>query len=87
MEAEKTSAPIDITGDGGVMKEIMQEGVGEESPVEEQEVDLNYIGTFLDGTEFVREESHDEPIQVFIGKNKKCHKISFFLKNYINYNE
>ncbi len=49
METEKNiahSAPIDCSGDGGVMKVIIPEGFGDEFPLKDQEVDITYVGTF-----------------------------------------
>jgi len=67
-------APIDILGDGGIMKLILQDGVGEITAKVDQEVDINFVGTLVDGTEFVREDSHDEPFQIFLGNDPEAVK-------------
>lgn len=42
----------DITGDGGVIKEIIKAGEGDEKPRKGMEVTVHYVGTLLDGTKF-----------------------------------
>ena len=60
-----------ITEDGKVSKVILQAGTGEETPGENQEVDVNYIGTLLqDGTEFDRNDDPEDPFQFFIGTDE-----------------
>lgn len=77
-ENKPIGPPVDVTGDGGVMKEIIQEGISEDFAQLEQEVDITFIGTLEDGTEFVKEDNVDEPFQIFLGiKYLKTH-ISFF---------
>lgn len=51
-EVEKKFQPaIDLSGDGGVLKEIYQEGEGE-CPELNNEIFAHYTGTLLDGTKF-----------------------------------
>ena len=50
-EAKELQAPVDLSGDGGVLKEIYQEGEGE-CPELNNEIFAHYTGTLLDGTKF-----------------------------------
>jgi len=43
---------IDISGDGGLLKKILQTGEGEATPQIGDEVNAHYTGTLLDGTKF-----------------------------------
>lgn len=61
---------IDISGDGGVLKEILKEGTGDETPHNGCKVSLHYTGRFLDGTEFDSSVGRDEPFEFELGKGK-----------------
>jgi len=63
------SASINCLEDGKVSKVILEEGQGEETPQEDQEVDVTYIGTLENGEEFDRNDNVDEPFQFFIGSD------------------
>jgi FK506-binding protein 4/5 len=43
---------VDITGDGGVIKEVLHESTSTETPRSGDEVTVHYNGTLLDGTKF-----------------------------------
>jgi len=59
------TSKIDITGDGKLLKEIIQEGEGE-TPKNKQYVNVHYTGTLLDGTKF--DSSIDrEPFNFLLG--------------------
>jgi len=60
-------AAINCTEDGKVTKVILKEGSGDATPTDDQEVDVTYIGTLLDGSEFDRGTDLDNPFQFFIG--------------------
>ena len=59
--------PIDISGDGGVMKIMIKEGQFDECPLKDQEVDISYIGTLEDGKEIAREDKPQYPFQMILG--------------------
>ena len=50
-ETKELQPPIDLSGDGGVLKEIYQEGEGD-CPELNNEIFAHYTGTLLDGTVF-----------------------------------
>ncbi|KAH8374241.1 hypothetical protein KR200_005149 [Drosophila serrata] len=58
---------IDLSGDGGVLKEILQEGQGTETPHTGCTVSLHYTGRLVDGTEFDSSIAR-EPFEFPLGK-------------------
>ncbi|CAG9858142.1 unnamed protein product [Phyllotreta striolata] len=66
----ETGAPMDITPnkDGGVTKEIVREGVGEEIPHPGCNVSVHYVGTLTDGTQFDSSRDRNEPFKFDLGK-------------------
>ncbi|KAH8350500.1 hypothetical protein KR067_004998 [Drosophila pandora] len=59
---------IDLSGDGGVLKEILREGTGTETPHNGCTVSLHYTGRLEDGTEFDSSLSRNEPFEFPLGK-------------------
>lgn len=59
---------LDISGDGGVLKEILKEGTGDETPNNGCRVSLHYTGRLVDGTEFDSSVGRNEPFEFELGK-------------------
>ncbi|KAJ0388677.1 hypothetical protein P43SY_011169 [Pythium insidiosum] len=64
---------IDLSGDGGVIKEIYQEGAGE-TPPEGYEIRAHYTGTLLDGTKFdsSRDRNAEFKVRVLLTMCQVC---------------
>lgn len=61
---------IDVTPnqDGGVIKQIIREGEGDEKPQTGDTVSVHYVGTLEDGTEFDSSRSKGEKFTFELGK-------------------
>lgn len=61
---------VDITKaqDGGVLKRIIKEGKGTETPNVGCQVIVHYTGTLLDGTKFDSSKDRNEPFEFQLGK-------------------
>lgn len=57
---------VDITGDGGIVKKMLNKGEGE-GPQQGQEVTVNYVGRLEDGSIFDQSADHGEPLKINIG--------------------
>ncbi|CAF0841518.1 unnamed protein product [Adineta ricciae] len=56
--------------DGGVLKEIIKEGHGDDCPGVNDRVTVHYVGTLLDGTKFDSSRDRDEKFQFNLGKSE-----------------
>lgn len=68
MADAKQSSKVDISGDGGVFKELLREGVGDEKPTNGCMVSVHYTGKLVDGTVFDSSYNSGEPIEFTVGK-------------------
>ncbi|XP_057655675.1 FK506-binding protein 59 [Diorhabda carinulata] len=64
------AVPIDISPnkDSGVLKEVIQEGTGDEYPPPGCKVSVHYTGTLTDGTKFDSSRDRNEPFTFDLGK-------------------
>lgn len=62
-----TGESIDVSGDGGVLKKILREGEGDETPKSGFTVSLHYTGTLLDGTQFDSSRPRNQPFEFNLG--------------------
>ena len=64
--------PTDITPDkdGGVIKQILRAGEGNESPVPGDKVSVHYVGTLDDETQFDSSRERGEQFEFDLGKGK-----------------
>lgn len=61
--------------DGGVLKEIVTPGVGEDTPLAGDKVKVHYIGSLTNGTKFDSSRDRDEFFEFTIGKGTELHTI------------
>ncbi|KAK2715320.1 peptidyl-prolyl cis-trans isomerase FKBP4-like isoform X2 [Artemia franciscana] len=63
---------IDITPnvDGGVLKEILREGVGDDGPFEGEQVFVHYLGQLPDGTKFDSSRDRGDKFDFVLGKGR-----------------
>ena len=62
---------MDLTGDGGVLKEILQEGEGDALPQKSDDVNVHYTGTLeKDGSKFDSSVDRQSPFSFKLGLGK-----------------
>lgn len=61
---------ITIKRDRGILKRIIREGTGNETPSAGCNVSVHYTGTFTNGTKFDSSRDRNEVFQVTLGKGK-----------------
>jgi len=66
-ETKKYIKEEDVTEDGGLIKKVIKEGEGWQTPASGAEVTVHYVGTLLDGTEFDSSRSRNTPFTFKIG--------------------
>ena len=66
VESKKQSVAVDLTGDGGIMKTILQEGSGEVIP-NGTKAKVHYRGTLQDGSVFDTSRTRGQPFKFTVG--------------------
>jgi FKBP-type peptidyl-prolyl cis-trans isomerase len=73
--AELEAIPkVDISGDGGIIKQIITEGSGGGTPADGAHITAHYTGRLLDGTVFDSSVERNQPFDFDLGKGNviKC---------------
>lgn len=63
-----TCEKVDISGDGGLVKELIQAGVGYDTPTNGCRAAIHFTGKLTDGTIFDSSLNSGEPIEFTLGK-------------------
>eukprot|EP01124_Arcella_intermedia_P009582 TRINITY_DN16262_c0_g1_i2.p1 TRINITY_DN16262_c0_g1~~TRINITY_DN16262_c0_g1_i2.p1 ORF type:complete len:211 (+),score=49.00 TRINITY_DN16262_c0_g1_i2:114-746(+) len=69
-DVEEEEKAKDVTGDGGVVKEIMKAGEGSSKPASGSEVTVHYVGRLPDGTQFDSSRDRNEPFKFKLGEGQ-----------------
>lgn len=67
MEVETSDTPVDLCGDGSILKTVLKAGTGE-TPTTGAKVKCHYTGTLLDGTQFDSSRDRGELFEFTIGQ-------------------
>lgn len=70
MTAGEVLEKVTITPDGGVQKDILKYGTGDETPENGCKVSLHYTGRLTDGTVFDSSVDRGEPFEFELGASK-----------------
>eukprot|EP00922_Rhytidocystis_sp_ex-Travisia-forbesii_P054861 GHVS01081267.1.p1 GENE.GHVS01081267.1~~GHVS01081267.1.p1 ORF type:complete len:488 (-),score=92.34 GHVS01081267.1:688-2151(-) len=62
--------PMDVTGDGGILKVVLKEAEGAQQPQDGEEVTVHYTGTFLSGKKFDSSVDRGQPFKFRIGRGE-----------------
>jgi len=65
-----TAIDLSPAKDNGVLKEIIKEGQGDETPAPGCKVNVHYVGTLLDGTKFDSSKDRDHSFKFDFGREK-----------------
>jgi hypothetical protein len=60
---------VDLTGDGGVMKQLLNPGSGE-GPKSGYRITCHYVATLVDGTQFDSSRARGQPYEFELGGGK-----------------
>ncbi|KAK8737486.1 hypothetical protein OTU49_004518 [Cherax quadricarinatus] len=69
-EPDKFIVDLTPNKDGGVLKEILKSGEGEEGPLQGDRVSVHYVGTLEDGTKFDTSRDRGERFDFTLGKGE-----------------
>lgn len=64
-----TCDKLDIFGDGGLLKELIQAGEGDDTPTNGCRVSIHFTGKLTNGTVFDSSLNSGEPIEFTLGKS------------------
>src|SRR5690348_5332774 len=60
----------DLSGDGGVLKEVITPGHGDETPPKGSDVKVHYVGTLVNGSKFDSSRDRDDPFSFKLGQGQ-----------------
>ncbi|XP_026194563.1 peptidyl-prolyl cis-trans isomerase FKBP62 [Cyclospora cayetanensis] len=63
------NSELDVSKDGGVIKKVLIQGTGDRPP-RGNEVEVHYVGTLEDGTQFDSSRDRDQPFRFVLGEGQ-----------------